>query len=101
MKKGKEKNSKKTPENQMDEQNNNLYHTKQTVTFDGFLVYEKVTEEEENFLKMNEDQSIEPRLKEWLMMQHNSNIIERATQTAIWDRSTAIGCAISSHTAIR
>ena len=73
MKKGKEKNSKKTPENKMDEQDNNLYNTKQTVTFDGFLVYEKVTEEEENFLKMNEDQSIEPRLKEWLMMQHNSN----------------------------
>ena len=73
MKKGKEKNSKKNAENKMDEQNNNLYNTKQTVTFDGFLVYEKVTEEEENFLKMNEDQSIEPRLKEWLMMQHNSN----------------------------
>ena len=73
MKKGKEKNSKKNAENKIDEQNNNLYNTKQTVTFDGFLVYEKVTEEEENFLKMNEDQSIEPRLKEWLMMQHNSN----------------------------
>ena len=51
MKKGKEKNSKKTPENKMDEQNNNLYNTKQTVTFDGFLVYEKVTEEEENFFQ--------------------------------------------------
>ena len=72
MKKGKEKNSKKIPENKMDEQNNNLYNTKQTVTFDGFLVYEKVTEEEENFLKMNEVQLIEPRLKEWLITQHNS-----------------------------
>ena len=66
MKKGKEKEKKKKSNNSPEKK------TKQTAIFDGFLVYEKVSEEEENFQKMNDDKSIEGPLNKWLIMQHNS-----------------------------
>ena len=77
MKKRKEEKSNKFPNNKMIEPNNNSYITKQTGIYKGFLIYDKVLKSEENNYPKLTNQSNEPPLKDWLIIQHTNKTKSR------------------------
>ena len=80
MKKGKEKEKPKksnnSPENKINEANKNKFVTKPIGTFNGFLVYDKISKNDKNN-NNNINPPIkeikEPLFKDWLIIQHNPN----------------------------
>ena len=65
------KNINNSPDSVINEPNKKRFMTQPVGTFDGFLIYDKISKGDNNNLNIPINEFKEPLLKDWLVMQHN------------------------------